>query len=87
MKKLMIVLLLFLMTISACQADVNVLPEDGGIGIDIVPDNSSGEQQANQVPQQQEDAWWTNPIVIILLIVVVVLLVVLVVSQTRRPAS
>lgn len=86
MKKLVLVLLLGLMVLSACQAEVDLAPDGEGIGIDIVPGDSTGEQQENQDTQQQ-DAWWTNPIVIILLIVVVILLVVLVVSQTRRPTQ
>lgn len=87
MKKLMLTLLLGAMVLSACQAFVEVEPEDGGLGIDIVPGEPSDEQQENQEPQQQEGAWWTNPIVIILLIFIVVLLVVLVFSQTRRPRA
>lgn len=83
MKKLVLVLLLGLMVLSACQANVDLVPDDEGIGIDIVPGDSSEDQQENQDTQQQ-DAWWTNPIVIILLVVIVILLIVLVVSQTRR---
>lgn len=90
MKKLIAILLLSALMLSACQASIDFQADGDGVDIGIDPSDPLGEEESDQQHQesqeQQVGEWFTNPIIIALLIAVVVLVILLVVSQGRRPS-